>query len=163
MIKHGTNEWEFQGQVLTWLNEQIALRPGLGLDRATQEPSKLTPKRNDLVVWWNRRANSAFLTFELKTPKTTLGDPSLLSDASEKASRWQAPCFAIWNMQAAELYRTPDTGIATPANRVHSFSMNTLISSVDDWLDPKKAGSLKSDAVNILADSTTKRNGLVRV
>jgi hypothetical protein len=66
-------------------------------------------------------------------------------------------------MQAAELYRTPDTGIATPANRVHSFSMNTLISSVDDWLDPKKAGSLKSDAVNILADSTTKRNGLVRV
>jgi type I restriction-modification system DNA methylase subunit len=149
MVKRSTNEWEFQGQVLTWLNEQIALRPGLGLDRATQEPSKLTPKRNDLVVWWNRRANSAFLTIELKTPKTALGEPGLLSDASEKASRWEAPCFAIWNMQAAELYRTPDSGVATPADRVHPFSMNTLISSVDDWLDPKKAGSLKADAINI--------------
>ncbi len=159
MSKQRTNEWEFQGQVLTWLNQQIERRPGLGLDMATQEPSKLTPKRNDLVVWWNRNAGSAFLTIELKTPKTPLTDPNLLADASIKASRWQATCFAIWNMQAAELYRTPATGIATPDDRVHVFPMNTLIGSVDDWLDPNKAKSLKADAINIFETAWDKFAG----
>ncbi len=150
MAKHKTNEWEFQGEVLTWINDQIARRPGLGLDKATQEPSKITPKRSDLVVWWNRVANSAFFTIELKTPALPITDPELLSDASEKARRWEAPCFAIWNMQMAELYRTPATGVATPADRVHEFALNSLISTIDDWLDPKKAISLKADAITIL-------------
>lgn len=149
MPKHKSNEWEFQGEVLTWINEQIKRRPGLGLDKATQEPSKITPKRSDLVVWWNRAASSAFLTVELKTPAVPINDPKFLSDASEKASRWGAPCFAIWNMQAAELYKTPANGIATPADRVHVFALNPLISNVDDWLDPKKALSLKFDATAI--------------
>ena len=52
--KQYTNEWEFQGQVLIWLNDEIRKRLGLGLDKVTQEPSKITPKRNDLVVLWNR-------------------------------------------------------------------------------------------------------------
>ena len=120
MPKFKTNEWEFQGEVLTWINEQIKRRPGLGLDKATQEPSKITPQRSDLVVWWNRAAISAFLTIELKTPATPINDPKFLGDASEKASRWGAPCFAIWNMQTAELYKTPAKGTATPADRVDS-------------------------------------------
>jgi type I restriction-modification system DNA methylase subunit len=149
MAKQKTNEWEFQGEVLTWFNALIARTPGLGLDKATQEPSKITPKRNDLVVWWNRAANSAFFTLELKTPALPITDPNLLADASEKASRWGAPCFAIWNMQVAELYRTPATGTATPADRVYPFPMNPLVNKVEDWLDPKKAASLKADAINI--------------
>ena len=63
---HKTNEWEFQGEILKWLNEEIQRRPGMQLDKATQEPSKITQKRNDLVIWWNRTAESAFLTLELK-------------------------------------------------------------------------------------------------
>jgi methylase of polypeptide subunit release factors len=150
MPKHESNEWEFQGQVLTWINEQISKRPGLGLEKATQEPSKITPQRNDLVAWWNRKAGRAFLTIELKTPDVPINDPTLLSDASQKATRWGAPCFAIWNMVAAELYRTPTDGkIATPADRVHPFAMNPLIRNVDNWLDPKKALSLKADALTI--------------
>jgi methylase of polypeptide subunit release factors len=149
MPKHKSNEWEFQGQVLTWINEQISKRPGLGLDRATQEPSKITPKRSDLVIWWNRAASSAFFTVELKTPEVPINDPKLLSDASEKATRWGAPCFAIWNMQMAELYKTPEKGIATPADRVHPFPLNPLIGSVDDWLDTKKGLALKADAISI--------------
>jgi len=122
-------------------------RPRLG--HGTQEPSKITPKRSDLVLWWNRAASSAFLTIELKTPAVPINDPNLLSDASEKATRWGAACFAIWNMQVAELYKTPATGIATPADRVHPFAMNPLITTVDDWLDSKKALSLKADALTI--------------
>jgi len=149
MSKHKSNEWEFQGEVLTWINELIKRWPGLGLDKATQEPSKVTPKRSDLVIWWSRAAASAFLTIELKTPDVPINDPTFLSDASEKASRWEAPCFVVWNMQAAELYKTPAKGTATPADRVHSFAMNPLVSDVDDWLEPKKGLSLKADALTI--------------
>jgi methylase of polypeptide subunit release factors len=149
MAKRKSNEWEFQGQVLTWINDQISRRPGLGLDKATQEPSKISPKRSDLVIWWNREAGSPFFTVELKTPELPITDPKLLSDASEKATRWGAPCFAIWNMQTAELYKTPTSGPATPADRVHVFPLNPLIGSVDDWLDAKKEALLKADAINI--------------
>lgn len=71
--KKQSNELEFQGQVVTWLNEYIAKHPGLGLDRATQEkPHKTSSKRNDLVVWKDRAALIAFLTIELKTPTTPI-------------------------------------------------------------------------------------------
>ena len=148
MSKHKSSEWEFQGQVLTWINEQIARRPGLGLDKATQESSKITPKRSDLVIWWNRAANSAFLTIELKTPAVPINDPTLLSDASQKATRWAA-CFAVSDIPSAELYKTPASGIATPADRVHQFPLNRLISGVDDWLDERKAVSLRADTLSI--------------
>jgi hypothetical protein len=149
MAKHKSSEWEFQGQALTWINEQISRRPGLGLDKATQEPSKITPKRSDLVIWWNRATGEAFFTVELKTPEVPINDPTLLNDASEKASRWGAPCFAIWNMQMAELYKTPTTGTATPADRVYQLPLNPLIGDVDDWLDEKKFLALRADTITI--------------
>lgn len=148
---HRSNEWEFQGQVLTWLNEEIRRRSGMGLDKATQEPSKLTPKRNDLVVWQNRDAEAALLAVELKTPSTLVTDPQFLFDAEEKAKRWGTRFFAIWNMQAAELYPTPRTGIsATPNDRVFAWPPDPLISDVDDWLKPKAAASLQRRALDIL-------------
>jgi hypothetical protein len=149
MAKHKSNEWEFQGQVLTWIKEQISRRPGLGLDKATQEPSKMTPKRSDLIIWRNRGANNAFFTVELKTPEVSIKDPKLLNDACQKAVSWGAPCFAIWNIQMAELYRTPTLGTVTPADRVYPFPLNPLIGSVDDWLDEKKCLALKADTVSI--------------
>lgn len=149
-----TNEWEFQGQVVTWLNFEIERRPGLELDKATQEPSKLTPKRNDLVVWWNRNAESAFLTIELKTPETPITDPAFLSDACNKAQRWDAPVFAIWNMQVAELYHTPhNSRMATPADRIEAWRPDPLVLSVNDWLKPKPATSLRERAIEILDHS----------
>ena len=146
-----TNEWEFQGEVLNWLNEEIRRRRGMGLDKTTQEPSKVTPKRNDLVVWENRAAECALLTIELKTPETSITDPKLLSDADEKAKRWGARYFAIWNMQAAELYQTPPPGIqATPLHRIHNWLPDPLVTGVDDWLKRKPAISLQKRAVEIL-------------
>ena len=146
-----TNEWEFQGQVLGWLSNEIRDRPGIALDKATQEPSKLTPKRNDLVVWTNRVAESAFLTIELKTPETPLTDFAFLADADLKAKRWGAPFFAIWNMQAAELYRTPATSHgATPEDRIYAWSPDPLVRAVDDWLKPEAAKSLATRAREIL-------------
>lgn len=146
-----TNEWEFQGEALRWINSEIDLRPGMGLDRATQEPSKITPKRNDLVVWIDRAAETAFLTIELKTPTTSISDPGFLNDACEKAQRWSAPFFAIWNMQSAELYPTPDPpATVTPADHIHSWPVDPLVSTVEDWLKPKPQESLKACAIAIL-------------
>src|SRR5688500_2362722 len=107
MARKLSSEQEFQGQVLSWMNREIDRNPSLALDRATQEPSKISRKRNDLVIWANREAEQVFLTGELKTPTTPLSDNALLDDACEKARRWRAPYFFIWNMQAAEIYRTP--------------------------------------------------------
>src|SRR3954463_667385 len=146
-----TNEWEVQGQVLTWLNAEIKRRPGLGLDRATQEPSKVTPKRNDLVVWVSRQAEEVLLCLELKTPKTSISSPTLFVDAEAKARRWGAPFFAIWNMQSAELYRTPlDNRQADPTDRLFAWPTDPLIRNVSDWLEPGAQRSLHARAIEIL-------------
>ena len=97
-----TNEMEFQGNVVSWINAELARRPALGLELATQEPSKITRNRNDVVVWRNRASNDVFFTFELKTPETSISDQSFFDDACRKAQRWNAPFFAVWNMQSAD-------------------------------------------------------------
>lgn len=151
MKKKTTNEWEFQGAVLGWLNTEIAQRPGMGLDRTTQEPSKITQKRNDLVVWQKRLTEDAFLAIELKTPITSINDPTLLKDACEKAQRWKAPYFAIWNMQSAEIYHTPDKPkTATPQDRFHAWPFDAMITKVDDWLEEGPQRSLHKRALEIL-------------
>ena len=63
--RRSTNELEFQGQVVSWLNENIAKHSGMGLDQATQEKPRISSgKRNDLVVWHSRAAERAFLSYE---------------------------------------------------------------------------------------------------
>ena len=147
-----TNELEFQGQALKWIDEEIQRRPGLGLDKATQEkPRTSSGKRNDLVVWVDRKAEVAFLEIELKTPDTTISDPAFLADAIEKAQHWNAPFFAIWNMKEAELYRTPPTGNTTvPSNAIRTWRSDPLITSVDSWLDDRAGASLQRRAVEIV-------------
>lgn len=150
MAKKKTHEWEFQGQVVSWLNEEIKRRSGLGLDMATQEPSKLR-ERSDLVVWWNRSAESAFLTVELKQPDTRISDPKFFNDAREKAYLWGSQYFALWNMQSAELYRNPKPPQkATPGDKIKIWEPDHGIRSVEDWLDPERARSLHKRAVEIL-------------
>jgi methylase of polypeptide subunit release factors len=146
-----SSEWEFQGEVLKWLNTEIVHRPGMGLSGVTQEASRITPQRNDLVVWLDRSSDSAFLAIELKTPETPITSPGLLLDAESKARRWQAPFFAIWNMQSAELYKTPLGMVpATPGDRIHSWAPDPLVRSVDDWLKKEVARALQRRALEIL-------------
>ncbi|MDE0082880.1 MAG: N-6 DNA methylase [Gammaproteobacteria bacterium] len=160
-----TNELEFQGTVLSWLNHELTRRHfGLelatqepskddrfGLELATQEPTKGDRRRNDLVVWRNRGGGVAFLTIELKTPTTPITDIALLRDACHKAQRWQAPFFAVWNMQAAELYRTPsDNKPATPIDLVQQFPPIDCVKSVSDWIDADCRMRLRQQALDLL-------------
>jgi type I restriction enzyme M protein len=131
-----TNELEFQGQVVSWLNDNLTKHPGLGLDKATQEkPRSTSGKRNDLVVWKSRESSIAFLSFELKTPDTPIYDAVFLADAVEKARQWGSPYFVIWNMKEAELYATPGVGLpVTPNDRVHLWPATTGCDRLEDWL-----------------------------
>lgn len=148
--KKKTSEWEFQGQLGTWLNEEIHARKGMGLDKATQEPSKITGHRSDLIVWRDRKAETALLALELKTPTTPLSNLSFFLDAERKAKAWGAPFFAVWNMQAAELYKTPPPGAAaTSADRLRSWPAEPLVKTVDDWLDIKPSQALHKRALEI--------------
>lgn len=151
MARNRSNEWEFQGVVSNWLNEDITQRIGLRLDRATQEVSKITPQRSDLIVWWDRNSEDAFLEIELKQPIVPITDPKLFRDAEEKAKRWDAPYFAIWNMSSAELYKTPpDDRRATPEDLLFLWPLEREITSVDDWLIQDKQQLLKRRALEIL-------------
>ncbi|HEY0307838.1 MAG TPA: N-6 DNA methylase [Acidobacteriaceae bacterium] len=150
--RRSTNEMEFQGQVVTWLNENISNHSGMGLDRATQEkPRSSSGKRNDLVVWHSRVSLIAFLSFELKTPDTPISDAVFLADAIEKAQQWGSPYFAIWNMQEAELYPTPLVGsTVTPSDRLYHWPPTTGCDSLEDWLKPEVGAHLKHQADEIL-------------
>ena len=150
--RKSTNELEFQGQVLTWLTDELRRRPGLELDKATQEkPRKTSGKRSDLVVWKDRAAEVAFLAMELKTLETPINDPALFADAIEKAQFWRAPYFAIWNMREAELYKTPASGgLVTPADALERWPVETAIGKVEDWLRTEISKLLRARAVEIL-------------
>ena len=146
-----TNELEFQGEVLNWLNTELSSR-ALGLDRATQEKPRLTSgKRSDLVIWKDRAGEIAFLAMELKTPTTLINDPVFLADAIEKAQNWRAAYFAIWNMREFEVYQTPAAGDAiTPAEAIGRSAVSSPAASVDDWLDADIRRLLAAQAVEIL-------------
>lgn len=150
--RKGTNELEFQGEVLSWLNQELHARGTTGLDRATQEKPRVTSgKRNDIVVWRDRPTEIAFLAMELKTPSTAINDPVLLADAVEKAQKWRAKYFAIWNMRQFEIYPTPAAGsFVIPSDAIARSSLNSKVLTVEDWLQPDVAHSLRRNVSDIL-------------
>ena len=163
-----SNELEFQGQVIVWLNEEIAKRPGIAVERATQEKPRITSgKRSDLIIWFNRAAELAFLALELKTPTTYINDPIFFNDALEKARHWNAPYFALWNMQDLEVYATPpERQAASPNDMISCTSLPLVIKSVNYWLKPDYARELRKKAIEILNTaldhfSTGEMTGLV--
>lgn len=147
-----TNELEFQGQVIAWFNDEIRKRPGLNLDRTTQEkPRKHSGKRNDLIVWTDRATEIAFLAIELKTPATPINDPVLFADAIEKAQHWRAAYFAIWNMREMEVYKTPAPGASLlPSEAICRSALPLAISQVEDWLKPSFARELRNQGAEIV-------------
>ena len=155
-----TNELEFQGQVCVWLNDEISRRPGIKLDKATQEkPRKTSGKRSDLVIWKDRSIEAAFLAVELKTPTTPINDPEFFADAMEKAQHWQAEYCALWNMRDLEVYKTPDAGapLPLPTDALRRSSLPLAITQVEDWLKPAFAHELRLSACEILDAAVTHR------
>ena len=151
-MRKQTNELEFQGEVIIWLNNEISKRPGHSLEKATQEkPRKSSGKRSDLIVWTDRAAEVAFLAIELKTPVTPINDPDFFADAIEKAQFWKARYLALWNMREFEVYPTPThEQQLLPSDAMKRSARPLAISQVEDWLEPAHATQLRNQAVEIL-------------
>jgi methylase of polypeptide subunit release factors len=145
-----TNEQEFQGQIITWLNAEISSRT-LGLDTATQEkPRRTSGHRSDMIVWTDRLAVLAFLAIELKTPTTPINDPAFFSDALAKGRYWKSKYFALWNMREFEVYETTNPKTPTPSDTICKSSHPLAITHVEDWLRPNWKKELHAQAREIL-------------
>jgi hypothetical protein len=155
--KKTSNEMEFQGQVISWLNDYIAKHPSLGLETATQEkPHKTSGKRNDLIVWRDRAALVAFLTIELKTPATPINDPTFFSDALEKGRHWHSRYFALWNMSELQVYETvPAPHVPVLSDAIHRSAHPLAVKQVEDWVKQDFRKDLEKQAIEILDAAVT--------
>jgi methylase of polypeptide subunit release factors len=155
--KKGSNELEFQGQVISWFNDYIAKHPTLALETATQEkPHKDSGKRNDLIIWRDRAAVIAFLTIELKTPATLINDPTFFADALDKARHWHSRYFALWNMRELQVYETvPAPHVPLPTDAIHRSTHPLAVKQVEDWIKPNLRKDLERQAIEILGAAVT--------
>lgn len=146
-----TNEQEFQGRVTDWINDEIKRCHRSHLDQATiEKPDAHSGKRHDVVVWEDRQVAKALLTIELKTPKTSITEPSFFNDALDKAQRRKAPLFCIWNMQRAEIYLTPGPGDPPPTAYIRDLNASVPITKVEDWLTPSGGAALEQMTRQVL-------------
>lgn len=146
-----TNEWEFQGALLSWISEELSARP-YGFGSATQEFANADGKRSDIIVWIDRGVKEAILEIELKTPTTPLSDPEFQKDAVKKAHHVNAPYVALWNMRYLGLYRTPKRGREhlLPSDFVATIGEVPNLHSVGDWIDSTATIHLKKIARDLL-------------
>ncbi|MBF0517973.1 MAG: SAM-dependent DNA methyltransferase, partial [Nitrospirae bacterium] len=158
-----SNEREFQGQVISWLNE--FLKDGEHpFEVASSEPSvKVADNETrfpDIQLWLNRQANQGFCGWELKTPATSAEDKELLDLFARKARAMHADYFVTCNMTDAVIWRTPISEEVSKEYRYKTYPPIVQISTPDDlWVVPRQQ-LLKSRIKEILNDlSTLHREG----
>ncbi len=156
MTEIKSNEREFSGQVIVWLNEFIN-GGNYPFNDITGETSIKaagdTTKFPDVQVWLNRAAKLGYCGWELKTPTTRADDPELLESAAAKARAMNADHFVTWNMRDAILWRTSQALFPVSAtDRVEEYPSIPGVSKPEDLWDKHIAARLKERAGDILDD-----------
>lgn len=162
MPEFKSNEYEFQGMVVGWLNEWLATG-SYPFDSATQNPSlktgASTTKFPDVALWINYKANLAYCGWELKTPETHADDTKLLENAAEKARAVGAEHFVTWNMRDAIIWKTPKLDEKVLAeHRVKQYQSLYEINDAEDLKNEQHKIALKNRAKEILEDLVTLKN-----
>ena len=157
-----SNEYEFQGLVVGWLNEFLATG-SYPFDTATQNPSLKTgvteTKFPDVQLWIKYDAKLAYCGWELKTPKTQADDTELLKNATEKAHATGAEYFVTWNMRDAIIWKTPKPGEKVLAeHRVKPYPSLYEINDAEDLKNEQHKIALKNRTKEILEDIATLKN-----
>lgn len=103
------NEWEFTGDVASWINELLKAKTGLPFSRAKiEQTSKGSQKRSDLTLL--DKDQTKILTGEIRFPwRKDGGSPyshGLVDDARRKAQRARSPFFFTWNVNQFVLWET---------------------------------------------------------
>lgn len=106
-------EWEFTGDVVSWINELIAESPELPFSRAkTEQRAAGSAQRRDVTLL-DRHGNPA-VTGEIKLPdKADGGTPfnnAVVQDGRAKAQRAKVRYFFTWNVNTCVLWDTERAG-----------------------------------------------------
>jgi hypothetical protein len=117
-------EWEFTGDVVSWINEIIGDSHGLPFKRAKTEQKQGagSSKRRDISIL-DVNGNVA-VTGELKMPDqkggTTPFASAVVKDARGKAESAKASYFFTWNVNALVLWRTGLDGKSDNGKRAYT-------------------------------------------
>ncbi len=151
MTTFGTTEWEFQGEALTWISDELRAH-NLGFDRATQEFKNPDGHRSDIVIWRNRALGDAVLEIELKPPSVSLSDEAFQRDAVRKAQLVGAPYLALWNVTVAHCFRTPapPRKDLLPDDFIAEVGRVSQARSIEDCLKPTVRESLRRVALELV-------------
>jgi hypothetical protein len=129
-------EWEFTGDVVSWINEIIADSDGLPFKRAKTEQKQGagSHKRRDISIL-DLNGNIA-ATGELKMPDqkggTTPFAAAVVKDARGKAESANAPYFFTWNVNALVLWKTVVAPTAEAGTKSYRhFSVTNIKRSAD--------------------------------
>ncbi|MCK4372102.1 MAG: SAM-dependent methyltransferase, partial [candidate division Zixibacteria bacterium] len=103
------NEWEFTGDVSSWINEIIAYTPIPPFHRSKVEQTGTgSRKRRDLTLL--DKSKRALITGEIKLPYQADGNSphitKVVKDARKKARRAKARFFFTWNVNECVLWET---------------------------------------------------------
>jgi methylase of polypeptide subunit release factors len=144
-----TNEWEFQGDALSWINSFLGSH-NLGFERATQEFRNADGRRSDIIVWSDHAARKAVVAAELKRPEIALS--TFERDAVRKAQKVGAPYVALWNMRRLDLHRTPTAPRKDllPDDFIDTIDEIKTLATVDDWMKPAVRKQLEKLAQRFL-------------
>ena len=150
------NEWEFQGDVLKWMSQDIKTRQGLRIGDVGQEKTLPGQKRSDVIVWTTRDVD-ALADIELKTLSTPLSDKKFQNDVIKKARQLGAPYAVQWNMRETVIHATPpapknasaivETFTEEPLSR---FPELTAIASADYIGKPTLEAAIQGRARDLL-------------
>ncbi|MEW6050246.1 MAG: hypothetical protein AB1644_04190 [Candidatus Zixiibacteriota bacterium] len=154
--KIATNEREFTGQVVSWLNELLD-HGAYPFREITGETTIHTGKKKlrfpDVQLWLNRKAGLAFCGWECKPPTVAVDDSELLGNAAEKARAIRADFFVTWNMRDTVIWRTPPVGQnVTHTHRYYAYGSLTDIREIEDLWDEACHAQLRERAAQILRD-----------
>jgi len=103
------NEWEFTGDVNSWINEILAKTPISPFDRSKIEQTGTgSLKRRDLTLL--DKSKRVLITGEIKLPYQAEGNSpyiyKVVKDARKKARRAKARFFFTWNINECVLWDT---------------------------------------------------------
>jgi len=120
------NEWEFSGEVVSWINEYLQRNPSLPFFRAKIERTgQGSTKRRDITLL--NKSKEAILTGEVKLPYAKDGNTpyndSVVMDARLKAQKAISPFFFTWNVNEFVLWETVPDKLALQDQKYRSWQV----------------------------------------